>query len=226
MGNVLLSNFDGSSFGANGFDSETEEGSSTVQYLSAAAKRGMRGMRVTCAGVGDAAYVTKDEIGITTALGDTTYLGFWLNAVVDKPVGTTRLCGVMGSNNTGWYLQENNAGKLQLTIWVDTGGVERTVVSADIRGAWHWIVMEMIRASSDGGDDGGGAVWGDGVRGTAREDIDNDVKAAGTLKAHIGIWQDARDTHTVDIDDLVVATSYPVPPSDPAGKKQFLLLLG
>ena len=190
--------------------SSVTPGTSLIDQTSDAAwpERGSLGLRFTISGT-SAAYVTKN-LSVSLSAAGSIYVGLWVKLVSADPGG--RIVELRNGANVLAHLKISS-GKVYATIYGD-GAEDLDTAASTVGltiGRWHYLAVEVKRASTNIASDGGGAAFIDGELASSRYDVDNYDRAVAVDSVRIGVQAPAADGDIIDFDEIKIATSYPEP---------------
>jgi len=213
------------------WDLRTQAGGSTITQSADASfpDRGSYGLRCRTA-VGNLAYMQK-TITTTIAAGGSLFFGYWfkINVMPTSYTYTGRILNSAGAVVARLYL--SSTGKMQFGFYNDAGALSFSGATTALinDGNWHYMVVEIVRATTSIAADGILNVWVDGSPQPSTATVDNYDKSAiiGTMR--FGCTATARVDTDLFYDEIKVSTTYPLPylptPSDelPTGNRTVVL---
>ncbi len=195
------------------WDLVVQDGSSTIVQIVAAAwpERGQVGLRLTIVGISPA-YVAKN-LSVSLSAAGSIFVGLWIKLVSANPASSAKIVELRNGGNVLARLTILNNGNVKATIYEDgDADIDTTISTVALTIArWHYLAVELKRASSNVASDGGGAAFIDGQLASSRYDVDNFDRAVAVDAMRIGEQALAGNGDVIDFDEIKVQTSYPEP---------------
>ena len=199
--------------------SGVQESGDTIDLIEGASYpyRGKYGLRVVCVEGGDYAYAYKTGLGISIAAGKSIFLSF-AQKFENSPSAETYVLKEYNSDNSNFLLLAiSDSGKGRLW-WKDDGGTwDKIYSNAVLAGKWHWITIEIRRATSSTAADGYAKLYVDEVEDVIAENIDNYDRWATLNYFNLGVSANSQAGFVIDFDEVILADKMVRPPL-PAGK--------
>jgi len=203
------------------WDSVVESGACSIVQTAEASfpERGAVGLRCTTSAGAVAAYVAKTGMAIPVAAGASVFLGAWVR-MGSAPAGSTNVIDLRTSLSVPARLYLNASGQLDFTLWDDASVWHSSGNSGPlVADRWHWLVLELVRASSAVASDGAGRIYLDGVQIDSVTGIDNYDSADELDGVRLGATSSVDPDMVLDLDEVKIADAYPEPyVPDPPGE--------
>ena len=211
---TLLHYIDNEVPGFGEWDSVVISGAATVTQTAEASfpERGAVGLRCTTSAGAVLAFVSKTGMAIPIAPGGSVFLGAWVR-LGSLPAGSMGVIDLRAASVPG-RLYMNASGQLAIVLYDDGGGGHSGNYCGPLAaGRWHWVVVELMRASSAVAADGAGRIYIDGVlMGSGSvTGIDNYDSAAELDQVRLGATISVDPGMVLDIDEVKIADAYPEP---------------
>jgi len=180
--------------------------------------RGDQALRATGGSIAaNIAYAAKGTLGVTVDENSSVFVGQWIknaaNPAAITSITTIKRDGVLNGLVDIAEIQIFTDGTLKLFYSPDNAV---TVTSAATSLAltatqWHWVVLEIFRATTSGAGDGFMKVYIDGHLRLTTPNFDNFNRADTIDELWTGITKLAQSGHIVDSDEIKIADAYTEP---------------
>lgn len=201
------------------WSSHIESGDSTLEQVEDASfpYRGKYGLRLHCVNNYEYAYVSKADLNISVPPGGSVFICF-AHRFANNPSSTAWVVVCRNSNNDSVFAhQVLSSGKIRHSYKDDATNWHNVDGTKVLTGDWHWLCIELRRATSSTASDGIGRLYVDGVLDIEETGIDNYDILAVLDKLQVGGIGYTSPGFVIDFDEVVVADRLIEPPL-PAGK--------
>ncbi len=206
----------------------TEQGSSTVARSTAASfpDRGSYGLRFTCDGSNNDAYVYIDSIGHT--LSTTCAVGFWIN-VRELNAGNVKTLYLSNSSSEYTVLLAIRTGDIRLYGWDNSGTLHYTDDGPALEDkGWNYVQVVLHTDSSAGYV----KAYVNGLEEVAVTGLANNTRAADLDRVDIGMVSNPADGQILDIDEIKIGAALadvepysPTPADDYVSARRTVLIV-
>jgi len=195
-----------------------ESGDSTLTQSQDASYpyRGKYGLRLTCVNNNEYAEVRKTGLNISVVPGGSVFVCFAHRFITNPSANAFVIWGLNNDSNSLFKQMVLTDGKIEHIYYSDSSSYS-VVSSETLTGDWHWVCIELQRATSSTASDGVGRMYVDGVLNAEKTGIDNYDSLAVLDGIRVGGIYNTPPNFVMDFDEVVVADKMVRPPL-PAGK--------